>query len=158
MSRSMKKFVTAALATVTVLCASLAGASPASASAFGCQYVGGFGFSYQGLTLQAPKGYLCHDIRGSGRTITSESASYGPAPSLYGVLTGRVCNWRIDFYYRNTTPSVYRTDYGPTQNTCNYTVSRSVSADKALAYYGTACARLVVSGVTRVTQCHQITA
>jgi hypothetical protein len=129
---------------------------PAQATAIGCDYSGGFGFSYQGVTLKAPKGYLCHRIEGDGRTVTKEAASYGAAPSLYGVLTGKVCNWRIDFVYYNTSGTNYRTDYGAVHTTCDYTVSRTVTADKTLAYFGKACARLVVNGTTRVTQCHNI--
>ena len=158
MSSSIKKCSALMLATAALLCASLAGASPASASAFGCQYIGGFGFSWQGLTLQAPKGYLCHSITGSGRSVTNEYAYYGPAPSVYGALTGRVCNWRIDFQYRNTSNVVYRTDTGATHNTCEYYIRRDQPTDKSLAYYGKACARLFVGGVLRSQQCHNITA
>lgn len=136
----------------------LSAPSSASASAFGCQYVGGFGFSHQGVTIQAPQGWLCHDIRGNGKVVTSETASYGAVPSLYGALTGRICNWRIDFVYRGQNNNVYRTDRGPAHANCAWTVSRNVEADKTLAYYGTACAQLYVSGVLRAKQCHNITA
>jgi hypothetical protein len=132
--------------------------APADASAFGCQYIGGFGFQFKGLSLKAPKGFLCHRISGDGRRIRSESAHYGPAPSLYGALTGRVCNWRIDFVYRRAANgNVYRRDRGRTHHRCGYLIARRVGRNKRLRYFGTACAQLYVNGKYRRRQCHSIT-
>ena len=152
--RPLRALLVALVAAITCLSTTSA---PAHATALGCDYSGGFGFSYQGVTLKAPKGFLCHYIEGNGRTVTKEAASYSANASLYGALTGRVCNWRIDFVYYDTSGRNYRTDYGPLTTSCSYSVSRTVTADKTLAYYGKACARLVVNGTTRVTQCHNIT-
>jgi hypothetical protein len=153
-----KRFTSVACATALVLAGSAAGAAPASASAFGCQYIGGFGFTFKGFELRAPKGWLCHQIRGSGRRIDSESAIYGPAYSMYGTLKGRVCNWRIDFAYRRASDgSEYRRDRGRTRHRCNYHVKRTVTTRKVLEHYGTACAELYVNGVRRSQQCHNIT-
>lgn len=147
-----------ALVTLATLAAVAARPSPAHASAFGCQYIGGFGFSYRGLSLRAPQGFLCHQITGYGRRITRERAGYGAVPSLYGMLTGRVCNWRIDFaYHRASDGRVYRTDRGPTHHGCSYIVSRDVRRNKRLQHFGTACAALYVNGVWRNRQCHNIT-
>ena len=129
----------------------------AHASAFGCDYNRGFGFSFKGVNLKAPKGFLCHKITGSKKHIQHQTARYGANASIYGALTGKVCNWRIDFLYSNTSGKTYKIDKGPTRNYCSYSVSRSVSADKHLPSYGKSCARLVVSGKTVETQCHNIT-
>jgi hypothetical protein len=153
-----KRATVLACVTATALAGLGAGAVPASASAFGCQYIGGFGFSFKGFELRAPKGWLCHQIRGSGRTIERESAIYGPAYSMYGALKGRVCNWRIDFAYRRASDgSEYRRHRGPTHHRCNYHVKRTVTSRKVLQHFGAACAELFVNGVRRSRQCHNIT-
>jgi hypothetical protein len=157
--RSFRRQLSIGLAAIAVMAAMLSSPSPASASAFGCEYIGGFGFSFEGISLRAPQGWLCHDIDGDGKVIRNEAAHYGPFLSLYGLLTARICNWRIDFVYRRAYDgSVYRTDRGATHYACGYFVSRNVSADKTLAHYGTACAQLYVNGVLRAKQCHNITA
>lgn len=149
-----------AAATITVMMTmsiALSSGTPAHASAFGCQYIGGFGFTYEGFELTAPQGYLCHDIDGSGKFIDREAASYGPFPTIYSLLKSHLCNWRIDFVYRNTQGTEYRRDSGATHTNCSFDISRTVTKDKTLRYYGTACAQLYVNGVLRGKQCHNIT-
>jgi hypothetical protein len=151
------------LAAVTLLASALAvsglsAPAPADASAFGCEYIEGFGFEFKGFKLKAPKGFLCHSISGDRRRIRSERAYYGPVPNLYGLLTGRVCNWRIDFVYRRAANGrVYRRDRGRTHRRCGYLISRTVERNKRLRYFGTACAQLYVNGKHRARQCHNIT-
>ena len=152
------KPVAIALAASALAVSGLGAPAPAEASAFGCAYIGGFGFSFHGLSLRAPKGFLCHRISGHGRKIKYEAAGYGPAPSLYGLLTGRVCNWRIDFVYRRAANgNVYRRDRGRTHHRCGYLIARRVERNKRLRYFGTACAQLYVNGRHRARQCHNIT-
>lgn len=147
------------LVTLATLAAVVALPAPAQANAFGCQVINGFGFTFGGQNLRAPKGFLCHRIRGRGRLITQEDAAYtANLGSLYGMLTGRVCNWRIDFYYhRDSDGRVYRADRGSTHHGCSAVVWRSVKRNKRLAHFGTACAALYVNGVWRNRQCHNIT-
>jgi hypothetical protein len=154
----MRKLAVITLSTSALALGGLGAPAQADASAFGCEYIGGFGFEFKGLSLKAPKGFLCHHISGEGRRIRSESAHYGPAPSLYGALTGRVCNWRIDFVYRRAAKGrVYRRDRGRTRHRCGYLISRTVERNKRLRYFGTACAQLYVNGKHRARQCHNIT-
>ena len=153
----VRKVTAAASVALMSLSLLLTAAAPAQASAFGCQYIGGFGFTYEGFSFEAPQGWLCHEINGSGKFIDSESASYGAFTTLYSVLTAKVCNWRIDFVYRNTNDTEYRRDSGATDNSCTLSPSRSVTKDKNLRYYGTACAQLYANGILRGKQCHNIT-
>ena len=145
-------------ALIIAMFSTLTFSNAANASAFGCQYIGGFGFTFKGLSLTAPKGFLCHDIKGSKKYIDREIGTYSAAPSLYGYLTGKVCNWRIDFVYTNAANgSTYLRDRGPTNNSCSYLPIRTQYTDKNLKYYGKACAQLYVNGVYRSSQCHNIT-
>ncbi len=145
------------IAMAAILSTSVVAPTAAHASAFGCDYNRGFGFTFQGVKVKAPKGFLCHSITGSKKHIKHQTARYGANPSGYGALTGKVCNWRIDFLYSDTRGKTYKIDKGPTRNYCSYTASRSVSADKHLPCYGKSCARLVMNGKTIETQCHNIT-
>ena len=154
----MRKLATITLSASALIVGGLSAPAPADASAFGCQYIGGFGFDFKGLSLRAPQGFLCHGISGDGRRITSERAHYGPAPSLYGALTARVCNWRIDFVYRRAADGrIYRRDRGRTLYRCGYVISRTVERNKRLRHFGTGCAQLYVNGKHRARQCHNIT-
>jgi hypothetical protein len=154
----MQQLRALALCTLATLGAGAALAAPVNASAFGCEYITGFGFSFKGQSLKAPKGFLCHQIVGEGRRIRSETGAYVASPSLYGALAGRVCNWRIDFvYHRARDGRVYRVDRGRTHHACGYYVDRTVRRNKRLRHFGIACAALFVNGRWRDRQCHNIT-
>lgn len=131
--------------------------APAPASATGCQFRNGFGISVKGVNLKVPKGYLCHSIRGKGKTIRQQSAAYSFSKSGYGLLTGKICNWRIDFIYTKASNGKrYRTDRGRTQNKCSLIAKRNVNTDKLLKHYGKSCAVLYSNGHKVTTQCHNI--
>jgi uncharacterized membrane protein len=153
------KFIISAIlgSAIAISGAAIATSSDANASAAGCQRSHGFGFSFKGQNLRVPKGFLCHLIKGKKRKITYETAAYTASPTVYGALTGKICNWRIDFVYYDTKGKVYRTDKGPTKIYCSHGAKRIVRARKNLKKDGKACARLVVGGRAKVMQCHKIT-
>jgi hypothetical protein len=108
------------------------GPGPGASVGGGLRPSSGFGFSHGGLSLKVPKGFFCHHITGSKKTINSQSAFYGPSPTLYGAWTGKVCGWRIDFtYHSDKDGSQYRTDMGPTNHGCSYVVKRSTGATRS---------------------------
>jgi hypothetical protein len=133
----------------------LSSTSPAYADAVGSTPVGGFDYTFQGIKVSIPAGsFFTHVIRGSGLTITDESAgvdSIGP-----GLVGGGFCNWRIDFQYEDDAGKIYRTDRGPTSNSCDHYTFRDLPATHVLPSYGKACALFYVNGAERARQCHFI--
>jgi hypothetical protein len=129
--------------------------SLAYADAVGSTPIGAFDYTFQGAKLSIPTGsFFTHMIRGSGLTITDESAGVdGIGPGLVG---GGFCNWRIDFQYEDDSGKVYSIDRGPLSNTCDHYTFRDLPVTHALPSYGKACALFYVNGVERARQCHFI--
>lgn len=147
----------AAVATSVALASTTLAPAPAAASATGCQFRNGFGISAKGINFRVPKGNLCHTIIGKGKTIRNQHASYRFARTGYGLFTGKICNWRIDFIYtKASTSKQYRRDRGRTQNKCSFNAMRTVKTDKFLKHYGKSCAVLYSNGRKVTTQCHNI--
>jgi hypothetical protein len=139
-----KKFLSLLFGLLLAAGLSVAIQTPASADANGCD---GWAYgSFGGYTI--PSGILCHQIRGNGRTISVEYADAASA---------RLCNWRIDYRYYNTSGTVYRVSTGPTHTTCTSDGERYYYPG-TLPYYGKACAYVYSNGAYLTKQCHNITA
>lgn len=153
------KFIVSAIlgSAIAISGAAIVTSTDAKAKAIGCQLSHGFGFSFKGANLTVPKGFLCHLIQGDKRKITLQRAAYSATPNVYGALTGKICNWRIDFVYYDTNGKAYSTDKGPTKNYCSIGAVREVKSNKNLPKDGKSCARLIVDGKAKVVQCHKIT-
>lgn len=153
------KFIVSAIlgSAIAISGAAIVTSTDANASAVGCQPSHGFGFSFKGASLTVPKGFLCHEIKGNKKKITFQRAAYTAGASVYSALTGKICNWRIDFVYYDTNGRAYSTYRGPTKNYCSMGAVREVKAPKNLPKDGKSCARLIVDGKARVVQCHKIT-
>lgn len=119
---------------------------PAQADAQGCDSWAAF--TWGSLPTPVPGGFLCHYVKGSGRTITEEHARFSAHSSF--------CNWRIDFRYFDTSGRNYKTLTGPTNGWCTLSNSRTYYADQTLPYNGKACAYLYTNGIYVTKQCHSI--
>jgi hypothetical protein len=133
----------------------LTASTGAHATAIGTTPVHTFEYSVGGVTMKVPTGCMfTHIIRGGGRRITYQNA--GVDCAFVGALSSGFCNWRIDFTYADTDNRTYRTSRGRTHNECKIDPMRNNSPQR-LPRYGKACAHLLVNGVRRVSQCHNIT-
>ncbi|MEV0262859.1 hypothetical protein AB0I49_16180 [Streptomyces sp. NPDC050617] len=129
--------------------------SAAHATAIGSTPVATFNYQVGGVTMKIPTGCaFTHIIRGGGKRITYQNA--GVDCGFVGALNSGFCNWRIDFTYADTNNRTYRTSRGRTHTECKIDPMRN-NAPQKLPRYGKACARLVINGVRRVSQCHHIT-
>lgn len=142
--------------------------SPAHASASGAQLVSAFNLpltvsangsvvgASTSLTLPIPAGWLNHTIVGDDRRIDREFAEY--SPTLIGLAKNKVCNWRIDFLYRESGRE-YMRERGKVIHECGGIGNRVFGSarPKMLPRYGTACAQLWANGHMISTQCHNIT-
>jgi len=125
-------------------------------SALGAGYISVFNYSWNGLTIPVPSGYLIHQINGSGLSIPSEWAVYSPSTGIGGIWGVNICNWRIDFQNRSSSNNtVIATRVGPTLAGCSLSgVSRTIL--NITVKQGSECARLYVNGTFRGEQCHAV--
>jgi hypothetical protein len=125
-------------------------------SALGVGYISVFKYSWNGLTIPVPSGYLIHQINGSGLSIPSEWAVYSPSTGVGGIWGVNICNWRIDFQNRSSSNNgIILTRVGATHAGCSLTgVSRTLS--NFTVKQGKECARLYVNGTYRGEQCHAV--
>jgi len=132
-----------------------AGIQPLSAT--GAQWISAFSYSWQGLTVPVPGGYIIHQIDGSGLHITQEDAWYTPSPTVVGAIWGaNICNWRIDFQNRSASNgSIASTWSGLTNSGC-YTTGVHRNVNNINVTTGVQCARLFINGVFRGEQCHSV--
>ncbi|MGW4894747.1 hypothetical protein ACWEQL_21130 [Kitasatospora sp. NPDC004240] len=107
------------------------------------------------VTVPLPSGFLHHCTRGTGLRIGSEWAAYTPAP--IGLAKDRLCNWRIDFVYRDLNNKVYKTVKGKNHPTCEFVGAVEWNAGNRTFKLGTSCAELWIAGTKRGAQCHNIT-
>lgn len=121
-------------------------ASPASASAYGCDSWSAF--TIASLPTPVPRGFLCHRITGSGASITHETVHWETVPGL--------CNSRVDRRYTDTSGYTYKVVTGTTYYDCRWSIDLGWSADWT-ARYGTACAYLYTNSKYVTKQCHSIT-
>jgi hypothetical protein len=138
-------------------------ARPALAGAVGTEAVpafkldasaGGKGVSVS-APITVPAGYLNHMIKGSGRKIESQRATYTVSPGIGG-LKGQVCNWQIDFSYKENGKE-YMRERGKPIRECGGIVHPVVGhAKPKTVRFGKACAELWVNGKFRAAQCHNI--
>ena len=108
----MRRRITLAL-TTALLCFGAAAVVPqmASASATGFQQWGGFTIDAGGIPVGIPNGTLVHSIDGDGTLVRSHTADFS--------AWGNVCNWRMDFVYRDVRGVKYLTSQGGMMNFCN---------------------------------------
>jgi hypothetical protein len=138
------------------------GAPPAHAGADGIEFVPAFKINQIGVDIPVPAGQLEHVISGEGRRINSEVAEYRASVAISGIiaLKGRVCNWQIDFSYKDAkTGKEYMRERGKTIPECGGLIKglRGKAKAKTLPRFGKACAELWVNGKFRAAQCHNIT-
>ncbi len=120
-------------------------------SAWGHQAIGGYGFSFKGLSLKIPAGTLAHDIQGGSTYIRQEAAQY------VLIASASICNYRIDFQNRDLRGRIVRTYTGNTVNKCARLVTVVRQIRKPFHVQpGVQCARLYVGGKFRGEQCHNI--
>lgn len=125
----------------------------AEATAFGSQAFGSFKVNVKGQTITIPRGLLTHDLRGSGKKVTSDRVAFEQ------VLGGPTCIYKYSFQYRNTSNKTYRTNTTGTVNKCTWgTAYYGFNYPGTLKYYGKACVVGYQGGKARATQCHYITA
>jgi hypothetical protein len=147
---------------LTVLAALVLGldAPQAYASATGAEPVSAFklnlGYGGVGTDVPIPAGLLTHRIQGDGRRIASEFAAYQITPSLIGLLKGKVCNWQIDFSYKENGKEYLRERGKPVPQCDGIVKPISAQAKPKTVRYGQACAELWVNGKFRAAQCHNI--
>jgi hypothetical protein len=134
------------------------GARQAAAGAVGTEVVPAFTVTVgNGVSapIPVPAGQLTHMIKGKGRRIESETANYTVAPGLGG-LKGQVCNWQIDFSYKENGKE-YMRERGKTIHECGGATKAVVGRAKPKTVrLGQACAELWVNGKFRAAQCHNI--
>ncbi|ADG73005.1 hypothetical protein Cfla_0085 [Cellulomonas flavigena DSM 20109] len=134
-----------------------AGSVPMDASGVG--YTSPFQYEFHGLMLGIPTGIIGHQVYGSGLTVTSESANWGPT------LTGtpaQICNYQWQFQNRYGSRH-YSTLIQPLQEGCWTTLgfkgnfdARYTASHKRTMKTGLLCARLYVNGTFRGEQCHNV--
>lgn len=95
-----------------------------------------------------PAGSLEDSITGTGRRVYSEWAEAEAA--------GRLCNWRLDFRYSDTSGNTYRTDSGPLNTSCTKVAYRRIEPVKIEFQFGQACAEIFSNGNFIQRQCHNI--
>jgi hypothetical protein len=140
----------------------LPGAGQAHAGADGIEFVPAFRISQLGVDIPIPAGALEHVIEGEGRRIESQVAEYRATVPISGLiaLKGRVCNWQIDFSYKDSrTGKEYLRERGKAIPECGGLLHglRGKAKPKTLPEFGKACAELWVNGKFRAAQCHSIT-
>lgn len=110
-----------------------------------------------GKNVTVPAGFLWHSIDGDDRKIASEVAWYDT--TAIGQLKNKVCNWRIDFVYRDVNGHEYKRERGKAVPACSGVLKFAAAGArrKTLARYGAACAQLFSNGKRLATQCHNIT-
>jgi hypothetical protein len=141
----------------------LVGAQQALAAAHGVEFVPAFKLTgtLEGrgagvsMPISIPAGQLSHTIKGSGRKIEGQQAIYSVVPGI-GALKGKICNWRIDFVYKQDGKEYLR-ERGKTVRECDgFTGPVMEKAKPKTVRYGKACAELWVDGKKKATQCHNI--
>src|SRR5262245_5545803 len=151
----VKRFWTIALGLAVL---ELLGARQALAGAVGTELVPAFTVTVgSGVSapIPVPSGQLTHAIKGRGRRIDSESAFYSISPGLGG-LKGQVCNWQIDFSYKENGKE-YARERGKTIYECGGLAKRVVGQAKPKTVrLGQACAELWINGKFEAAQCHNI--
>lgn len=97
----------------------------------------------------------------SGLEIKRESANYVAAShEIVGQLRGHICNWRIDFVYKDENGE-YMRERGPTVPECGQGWDKwvgTIATTPKVARYGKACAELFANGKLLAAQCHDIVA
>lgn len=130
-----------AVSSITALLLLLAPAYPASASGFALSHFGTV--CYQSFC--APSGILEHSAIGRDRTITYQWAEVE--------TLGPLCNWKIDFVFRNAEGDEYFRSPGDINNTCVNLAYRRYSPVLGGKQweYGRTCAEAFTNGefVTR---------
>jgi hypothetical protein len=113
------------------------------------------GFS---IDIPIPGGLLRHDIAGQGLKVTRESAFYLATYGPIGQLRGQLCNWRIDFSYKDQEGHEYQRERGPTIPECAGGWEKQVAGEATprTVNYGKACAELFANGKRLAAQCHDI--
>lgn len=155
------KFLLSPVAVAALAISSFTSAPAAEASATGFQSMGSFQVSVGGQTLTVPAGCLLgHSIRGDGRTINKQWASWTCAPpaSSWLAFHKAYCNPRIDFVFRDTNNKEYYRQRGATRLGCWGSEGPTWNGTPRVAgRYGRACAHLYVNGKFISAQCHNIT-
>ena len=127
-------------------------------SAFGSTPIGGFNYSFKGITISVPTGcFLSHNIEGSGLNVKSANGGVD-CIGIAGTMTSLFCNWEIKWRYKDTTGTQYRLkSTGLYSNCMNQSGVKKEPNTPFTAKPGTACAEFWVNGVRRASQCHSIT-
>ena len=147
--------ISAGLAVLQVLF----GVRQALAGAVGTEIVPAFkltaGAGGVSAPIPVPAGQLTHMIKGKGRRIESQRAAYTVSPGLGG-LKGQVCNWQIDFSYKENGKE-YMRERGKRIPECGGVKPIVGQAKPKTVRFGQACAELWANGKFKAAQCHNIT-
>lgn len=136
MTRFKRIAITAFLAVVAAIGIGAVSATPAAASATGCQLYGGGNINGQWY----PSGQWCASVNGSGTYVNGTSGSFNSP-------WGNVCNYRTQLrFIDGTNGSVYRTvDYGINWR-CDHAAFMSFPGLNYNARRGKIEIRLIVNG------------
>ncbi len=129
---------------------------PQPRSANGYQLIGGFTVDVKGVTVGVPRTTLWHNITGTGRKITNETANVVAS-------TANICNYQVVFQNRYG-KTIYSTTTTPVKWRCIYVLTNSgdignpsAAGKKTMTVErGVQCARLFINGVYAGEQCHSI--
>ncbi|TQM16339.1 hypothetical protein FB558_3149 [Pseudonocardia kunmingensis] len=122
--------------TVVAFLAVVALATPALASGFALSHFGTICFQ----SFCAPSGVLEHNVIGRDRTITYQWAEVE--------TVGPICNWKIDFVFRDDGGREYFRSPGDMSNTCANVAYRKYAPQSGGKQwqYGRTCAEVFTNG------------
>lgn len=124
------------------------GIRPMSATGYG--WVPAFTYSWNGLQIPVPSGYILHVLKGSGLTVNVDAAQY--EPNILGI---QICNYRFAFQNRYG-KTIYATRWAPLHAGCTYGYFSQGVVGPFTVRTGVDCARLYVNGIYRGEQCHNV--
>ena len=134
--------------------------SDANSSALGCDNKQHSGKAFDpnaiSVELSLPYGYLCYLVQTKREVITEQKAAYTSSAGIYAPLVDNICNWRIDFVYYDAQGNELKRDKGETVSDCKKGATRTIAKTMKLSEYGRTCAKLIVDGEPKLTQCHNI--